>query len=112
MYLVDEQHSELELTEHGFFSSGARGKWLCHPLHFPSFLRFPHWKKARTLRGAGGLLCAWNQQKNLLSQADTCCLELKYSNSSLFTSSLLPADSSCQPLILGVPFEVLLLYSV
>lgn len=63
MCVADEQHSELELTEHGFFSRRARGKWLCHPLHFPSFLRFPPWNKARILWGEGGLLCAWNEQE-------------------------------------------------
>lgn len=83
----------LELTEHGFFSGRDRGKWLCHPLRFSSFLRFPGWNEARALQGAGGLLCAQNEQENrCLSPSPACS-----SCSSLETGapSLLHAGSSC-----------------
>lgn len=92
----------LELTEHGFFSGRDKGKWLCHPLCFSSFLRFPGWNEARALQGSGGLLCALNEQESL-SPSPACS-----SCSSLETGapSLLHAGSSCWILDCGAACSI------
>lgn len=94
----------LELTEHGFFSGRDRGKWLCHPLRFSSFLRFPGWNEARALQGAGGLLCAQNEQENRCLSPSSACS----SCSSLETGapSLLHAGSSCWILDCGAACSI------